>query len=124
MEAGKLILDYVYAHELAWGSKVFLTQPVGGGKVKDYSWAQTMDQARRMATHIKSLGLEPGSPRRYVFLPLDQAAEAVYPSSGLDADEVRGMLVAVATAFAVLGDWEALDELASAAVQTFRSPPG
>ena len=61
MEAGKLILDYVYAHELAWGSKVFLTQPVGGGKVKDYSWAQTMDQARRMATHIKSLGLEPGA---------------------------------------------------------------
>jgi len=29
--------------------------------VKDYTWAQTMDQARRMATHIRSLGLEPGA---------------------------------------------------------------
>jgi len=34
---------------------------VGGGAVKDYTWAQTMDQARRMAAHIKSLHLEPGS---------------------------------------------------------------
>lgn len=61
MEEGKLILDYVYAHELARSDKVFLTQPVGAGQLKDYSWAQTMDQARRMATHIKSLGLEPGA---------------------------------------------------------------
>jgi long-subunit acyl-CoA synthetase (AMP-forming) len=61
MEAGKLILDYVYEHELARSDKVFLTQPTGNGQVRDYTWAQTMDQARRMATHIKSLGLEPGA---------------------------------------------------------------
>jgi long-chain acyl-CoA synthetase len=61
MAADQLILDYVYAHEIELSDKVFLTQPVGGGQVKDYTWAQVMDQARRMATHIKSLNLEPGA---------------------------------------------------------------
>jgi long-subunit acyl-CoA synthetase (AMP-forming) len=55
------MLDYVYAHEAARSDHIFLSQPLGGGQVKDYTWAQTMDQARRMATHIKSLGLEPGA---------------------------------------------------------------
>jgi long-subunit acyl-CoA synthetase (AMP-forming) len=58
---GQLMLDYVYEHELALADQVFLTQPVGNGQVRDYTWAQTMDQARRMATHLKSLGLEPGA---------------------------------------------------------------
>ncbi|RFO98296.1 AMP-binding acetyl-CoA synthetase [Rhodoferax lacus] len=57
----KLMLDYVYAHELALADQVFLSQPIGGGQVRDYTWSQTMDQARRMATHIRSLGLEPGA---------------------------------------------------------------
>lgn len=61
MAAGKLMLDYVYEHEAALPGKVFLTQPIGGGEVRDYTWAQTMDQARRMATHLKSRGLEPGA---------------------------------------------------------------
>jgi len=61
MVASKLLLDYVYEHETARSSQVFLTQPIGNGQVKDYTWAQTMDQARRMATHIKSLNLEPGA---------------------------------------------------------------
>jgi long-subunit acyl-CoA synthetase (AMP-forming) len=61
MAADKLILDYVYAHEVALSNKIFLSQPVGSGQVQDYSWAQVMDQARRMATHIKSLDLEPGA---------------------------------------------------------------
>ena len=61
MAANQLMLDYVYEHELARANQVFLSQPLGGGQVKDYTWAQTMDQARRMATHIKSLGLEPNA---------------------------------------------------------------
>ena len=51
MAANKLMLDYVYEHEAAQSGRVFLTQPLGGGQVKDYTWAQTMDQARRMAAH-------------------------------------------------------------------------
>ncbi|NBX55576.1 MAG: AMP-binding acetyl-CoA synthetase [Betaproteobacteria bacterium] len=55
------LLDHVYRHEKAQGSHTFLTQPTGGGAVVSYTWAQTMDQARRMATHLQSLGLEPGT---------------------------------------------------------------
>ena len=57
----KLILDFVYAHERARADQVFMSQPVGAGQVKDYTWAQTMDQARRMANHLKSRGFEPGA---------------------------------------------------------------
>lgn len=57
----KTLLDYVYAHEQAMPDKVYLTQPVGGGQVIDYTWAQCMDQARRMAAHLQSLDLPAGS---------------------------------------------------------------
>lgn len=57
----KTLLDYAYAHEQATPDKVYLTQPTGGGKVVDYTWAQCMDQARRMAAHLLSLGLPPAS---------------------------------------------------------------
>ena len=52
-----LILDRIYANEQAYADEIFLTQPVGNGKVQDYTWTQTMDQSRRMAAHLKSLGL-------------------------------------------------------------------
>lgn len=59
--ASKLILDYVYEHETNRANQVYLTQPFGGDKVVDYTWGQVMDQARRMATHLKSQGFTPGS---------------------------------------------------------------
>ena len=55
------LLDHVYHHEKALAQQVFLTQPTGGGQVVTYTWAQTMDQARRMATHLHSLSLPPGA---------------------------------------------------------------
>ena len=61
MAEDKLILDYIYDHEAARPEQVFLTQPVGGGKVIDYSWRETLDQARRMAAHLQSRGLGAGS---------------------------------------------------------------
>lgn len=61
MVQGKLILDYVYEHEEAHPDKIYLTQPVGGGKVVDYTWRQTLDQARRMAAYLKAQGFEPGA---------------------------------------------------------------
>jgi long-chain acyl-CoA synthetase len=57
----KLILDYVYDHEAKLADRVYLTQPTGGGQVVDYTWKQTLDQARRMAAHIKAQGFEPGA---------------------------------------------------------------
>ena len=61
MSDPKLILDYVYAHETNLGSRVFLTQPIAGGQVTDYTWAQVMDQSRRMAAHLQSRGLPRGA---------------------------------------------------------------
>ncbi|MDO9166390.1 MAG: AMP-binding protein [Rhodoferax sp.] len=61
MPTSKLILDYVYDHEAAHPDQVYLTQPVGGGQVVDYTWGQALDQARRMAAHLRSQGLEPGA---------------------------------------------------------------
>ena len=61
MAKPKLILDYVYDHEAKLADRVYLTQPTGGGQVVDYTWRQTLDQARRMAAHIKAQGIEPGA---------------------------------------------------------------
>ena len=55
------MLECIYQHEKNLADKIFLTQPVGDGKVLDYTWAQTVDQSRRMAAHLKSLGLPHGA---------------------------------------------------------------
>ena len=60
MATDKLILDHVYDHEAAHPDRVYLTQPLGGGAVADYTWAQVLDQARRMAAHLRSRGFTPG----------------------------------------------------------------
>ena len=56
----KLILDYVYAHEAAQPGRVWLTQPLAGGAAVDYTWGQVLEQARRMAAHLRSRGLGAG----------------------------------------------------------------
>ena len=57
----KQMLDYVYENESKHANKLWLTQPIGGGQVKEYTWAQAVGEARKMATHLQSLGYEPGS---------------------------------------------------------------
>jgi len=57
----KTILDYVLEHGETKADRVYLTQPVGGGRVVDYTWAQVIDQSRRMAAHLRSRGFEPGA---------------------------------------------------------------
>lgn len=59
-KANKLILDHIFDNESTYADSVFLTQPIGGGQVADYTWAQTVDQARRMAAYIKAQNFEPG----------------------------------------------------------------
>lgn len=61
MPTTKLILDYVYDHESQHPDRVFLTQPIGNAQVTEYTWQQTLDQARRMAAHLRSRGFEPGA---------------------------------------------------------------
>ena len=60
MAAPTLLLDYVYNWEANAPDQVYMTQPIGGGKVIDYTWAQTMDQARRMASYLQQCGVGPG----------------------------------------------------------------
>ena len=60
MAPKKLILDYIYEKETTHPDRVYLTQPVGGGQVIDYTWRQVLDEARRMASHLRRLGLQPG----------------------------------------------------------------
>lgn len=60
MTSDRSMLDAIYDNEAQRARQVFLTQPVGGGKVVDYTWAQMMDQARRMARHLRDRGLQPG----------------------------------------------------------------
>lgn len=53
--------DLLLARAAHWEAsapdKVFLTQPHSGGQTTDYTWRQTMDQSRRMASHLAGLNL-------------------------------------------------------------------
>ena len=55
-----LALQRLYHWESTAPDRVALTQPLGGGAVRDYTWREVMDQTRRMAAHLQSLGLKPG----------------------------------------------------------------
>lgn len=54
-------LDCLYHWEKNAANEVHLVQPVGGGEVREYTWAQAMDEARRMAAYIQSLDFPPNS---------------------------------------------------------------
>jgi long-chain acyl-CoA synthetase len=58
--ADQLPLQRLYHWEKTAPSRVAFTQPVGGGQVVDYTWAQVMDQARRVAAWLKAQGIQPG----------------------------------------------------------------
>lgn len=50
---------------LYWASrqpnKTYMTQPIEGGRVLHYSWADVVDQVRRMAAHLQAMALPPRS---------------------------------------------------------------
>tara|TARA_R110001583_G_scaffold80278_1_gene215838 strand:+ start:98 stop:1765 length:1668 start_codon:yes stop_codon:yes gene_type:complete len=53
----KLPLDMVYHWESAKANSLYMTQPIGDGKVEEYTWARAVGEARRMASYLKSLDL-------------------------------------------------------------------
>lgn len=53
----KLPLDMVYHWEKTKANSVYMTQPIGGGKTVEYTWGRAVDEARRMASYLKSLNL-------------------------------------------------------------------
>jgi len=61
MSHSSLILDHVYGHEKTRPELVYMTQPIGQGQVKDYTWRETLRQARSMAAYLKAQNLAPGA---------------------------------------------------------------
>ena len=60
VDPSKLALQRLYHWEQTAPSRVALTQPIGGGALRDFTWQQVMDGARRMAAHLQGLGLQRG----------------------------------------------------------------
>ena len=60
VSADALALQRIYHWEKTQPDRVAFTQPLGGGQVRDYTWAETVNQVRRMAAHLQSLGLKHG----------------------------------------------------------------
>ncbi|HXB71539.1 MAG TPA: AMP-binding protein [Candidatus Acidoferrales bacterium] len=61
LSADELPLQRIYKWERERPDAVFLTQPLGGGKVRDWTWGQSAAEIRRMATWLKAQNWEPGS---------------------------------------------------------------
>lgn len=58
----KIILDYFLENVEKYGNnKTFMTQPMGDGKVLEFSYQQVQEEASKMAGHLASLNLEPKS---------------------------------------------------------------
>jgi long-chain acyl-CoA synthetase len=55
-----LALQRLYHWDRTAPDRLILAQPTGDGAVRDYSWHDVVDQSRRVATHLHSLGLRPG----------------------------------------------------------------
>jgi long-subunit acyl-CoA synthetase (AMP-forming) len=53
----KLPLDMVYHWEATKPDSLYMTQPIGNGRVVEYTWGRAVGEARRMAAYLKSLNL-------------------------------------------------------------------
>jgi long-subunit acyl-CoA synthetase (AMP-forming) len=55
------VLDAAYEWERSHPERVYMTQPCGDDLVIDYTWGDTLGEARRMAAYLRSLDLPPNS---------------------------------------------------------------
>lgn len=121
-EPRNLLLERAHAHAAAKPDTTYMVQPVGGGRVETYSWARTMDEAKRLATYLQSLDLEPGSQIAMVskncasFIIADLAiwmaghvSVAIYPT--LDADSVSYILDHSEAKLLFVGKLDVYDEM-------------
>lgn len=56
-----LALQRLHHWEKTTPDRTVFTQPMGGGVVRQMTWREVMDETRRMAAHLQSLGLPKGS---------------------------------------------------------------
>ena len=59
--ADTLALQRLYHWERTTPGKRVFVQPMGGGPIKTWTWAEALMETRRMAAHLRSLDLPPGS---------------------------------------------------------------
>ena len=117
-----LALDDVYGWEQKTPNEIWMTQPIGGGEVKTYTWAEAMNEVRRMAAHLKSLDLEPGSHIGLIskncahFILADLAiwmaghvSVALYPT--LNADTISYILDHSESKLLFVGKLDGFDEI-------------
>lgn len=55
-----LPLQRIYHWEKQRSNEVYLTQPLGGDRVRDFTWGEALVEARKMAAYIDSFGWEKG----------------------------------------------------------------
>ena len=53
----ELALERAYHWEATRPNDVFLTQPMGKGVVKDFTFKETLDHARRVAAYLTAMNL-------------------------------------------------------------------
>ena len=117
-----LPLENLYRHAQERPNDVYMTQPLGGGKVRDYTWQQTLDEARRMAAYLKAQGYPPGSTISILskncaeFMIADFAiwmagytASPIYPT--LDPQTVNYILTHSESKFLFVGKLDTWDQI-------------
>jgi long-chain acyl-CoA synthetase len=57
----KTLVDTFLVHVATAPDRRFMTQPLGGGELKLFTFSQVFDEARRIAAYLQSLGFEKGS---------------------------------------------------------------
>ncbi|MCK6432869.1 MAG: AMP-binding protein [Burkholderiaceae bacterium] len=58
--AHTLALQRLYHWERTAPGRNVFTQPMGGGTLRTWNWSQVLDETRRMAAHLRELGLASG----------------------------------------------------------------
>jgi long-chain acyl-CoA synthetase len=61
MSDDKTVLESFLDHVEKTPNRVWMTQPMGGGEIKTWTFKETLDEAKKMAGHIESMGLPPKS---------------------------------------------------------------
>ncbi len=55
----KNVLECAYYREKNYPDDIYFTQPMGGGEsnIKTWTWKETLDEARRMASYLRGLDM-------------------------------------------------------------------
>jgi long-chain acyl-CoA synthetase len=123
IEPSDLPLQRAYHWEKTRANDIFLTQPMGAGVVRDWTWAQTMDETRRMAAYLKAQNFGAGariaimSKNTAWWLMADMAvwmagyvSVPIYPN--LVAETVRQIMAHSEAKLCIVGkldDWKAME---------------